>query len=196
MERGSRVGGDNMRMVETGCFSVKTRQWKNTTPIRFQQHSPIFHKVRIPWFKAKLLPISQQISSFFFFFCWGWVPQSPDLELCTALILWGEPWTCREPPKADGFYAYIHLMGLTSHMLSQVGGNISHLSWSSGKASEWWAERAYHWLWEWEGPAQHTGRDTAEVPGHFQVSDQCTKMLARRPDVHCDFGIQRVPLDL
>ena len=91
MERGSRVGGDNMRMVETGCFSVKTRQQKNTTPIWFQQHSPIFHKVRIPWFKAKLLPISQQISRFFFcvFFFAGDESHSHQIWSCAQLWFFG-----------------------------------------------------------------------------------------------------------
>lgn len=53
-----------MRMVKIVCFSVITRQPKNNTPIQFQQHFPIFHKVIIPQFKAKFLPISQKVSSF------------------------------------------------------------------------------------------------------------------------------------
>lgn len=102
MERGSRVGGDNMRMVETGCFSVKTRQWKNTTPIRFQQHSPIFHKVRIPWFKAKLLPISQQISSFVLFFLLGMSPTVTRFGAVHSFDSLG--WTMNMPRASKGWW--------------------------------------------------------------------------------------------
>lgn len=142
-------------------------QTKNITPIWFQQHSPIFHKVIIPQFKAKFLPISKQISSLS-------LGMSPTVtKFWAAYWFFGVTlWTCQESPKGWWFlHLQIPCRAKKSHaepswgqhvplilviwkgiwMMNEGGLSLRLLRMKGTSPADWQRHRA-------------------KVPGHFQVS--------------------------